>query len=314
MPEAKQCKTCDTLLEKRASEYPTAFAIRQYCSRLCRGKARRAAKIKVTCNHCRKVFYRLPSELRRTNHCSKSCMYKWNGVRARLKHSGVTHQCLNCTAEFYVESHRAVSARFCSRVCHYAFARKEKQAQKEYAVCRVCNVRFWRCASWSGPYCSRKCAGVGRRSAGERQCVLCGTTFSLSSRRKNAKYCSWPCSREGWVKDTQSPTTIEIETYAALTELGVEFIPQRRIGKWIVDAYLPSLNIIVECLGDFHHCNPLKNPNGPRHPIQVKTIDRDNRRRAEFKEKGIRLFEMWEADIRQYGARSLLEKALAIAA
>jgi very-short-patch-repair endonuclease len=108
-----------------------------------------------------------------------------------------------------------------------------------------------------------------------------------------------------------SPTSIESNTYAALTELGVSFQPQRRVGPYLVDAFISETSTIIECQGDYYHCNPAVFTSGPINDMQRRAFERDAKRRAYFASHGYRLIELWEHDIHSRGALALLEDQLA---
>lgn len=53
---------------------------------------------------------------------------------------------------------------------------------------------------------------------------------------------------------SKKPTSIEIKVYEELKNRGVVFETQKLInGKFIVDAYIPSLNLVIEADGDYWH-------------------------------------------------------------
>lgn len=195
-----------------------------------------------------------------------------------------------------------------------------EQCGKDFPLraCKVVNV------SNGSPrrYCSRACKGLAKKpwpiertKLIEYACAGCGATWrgkSSPSVRNRKKYCSRACVGAAVTQRlrTESPTSIEAATYAALADMGIDFLPQHRIGRWVVDAFVPSLRLVVECQGDFHHCNPARYPDGPRGVIQVKTVERDARRLADLTAQGYRVANLWETDIRAEGARALLEAAL----
>lgn len=109
---------------------------------------------------------------------------------------------------------------------------------------------------------------------------------------------------------THERTSIERETYAALSTIGLDFEPQFRIGYKVVDAFIPSLNTIIECLGDYFHCNPDVYPDGPINPMQIRNTTDDKRRFSTFKTKGYTVIKLWEKDIKEHGALKLLSKLL----
>lgn len=52
----------------------------------------------------------------------------------------------------------------------------------------------------------------------------------------------------------RKPTSIEIKVYNKLKEMGILFEAQKVInGKFCVDAYIPSLNLVIEADGNYWH-------------------------------------------------------------
>jgi G:T-mismatch repair DNA endonuclease (very short patch repair protein) len=111
---------------------------------------------------------------------------------------------------------------------------------------------------------------------------------------------------------TISPTSIEVDAYRALDELGIAYKPQHRLGSFVIDALIEDRKIAVEVQGDYWHCNPTKYPNGPQDEKQRRGVEKDKRRFEWLKSKGYQVIELWESDIRSVGAKALLEKALSI--
>jgi len=66
--------------------------------------------------------------------------------------------------------------------------------------------------------------------------------MSISAKKRAAK----------WVF-SQKETKIETKLYSELNRIGIEYIKQHRIGRYIVDAYIPSLNLVIEADGEFWH-------------------------------------------------------------
>ncbi|HEY7119520.1 MAG TPA: hypothetical protein VH475_23210 [Tepidisphaeraceae bacterium] len=100
-----------------------------------------------------------------------------------------------------------------------------------------------------------------------------------------------------------------MELYETLAAMGIPHEAQRRIGRWIVDAFLPETGTIIEAQGDFYHCNPTVYPDGPYCATQVRNAARDERRFRDFAAAGYRVVLLWERDIRVVGVRHLIEEA-----
>jgi len=104
-------------------------------------------------------------------------------------------------------------------------------------------------------------------------CANCDKEFEVPVRRQfKAKYCSRNCKGSntspeekkrlkeigimGTYKVTHmnEPTSIEKKIYEELKARGILFEKQKLInGKFVVDAYIPSLNLVIEADGEYWH-------------------------------------------------------------
>ena len=139
-------------------------------------------------------------------------------------------------------------------------------------------------------YCSKECRQTWekwdsiRRGGGVDTCPECGNAFHRKPRRvKNGKdlYCSRICAVRNMPR-----TWIEDALFDALRVLNVEFIEQEELlGKYIVDAYLPSYNLAIEAQGSYWHA-------------KAATIASDNKKRTAFITNKINLLEIAEEEFR----------------
>ena len=55
-------------------------------------------------------------------------------------------------------------------------------------------------------------------------------------------------------QEMKGPTSIERRVYGELIKLGWDFQQQALInGRFLVDAYVPALNLVIECDGEYWH-------------------------------------------------------------
>ena len=84
---------------------------------------------------------------------------------------------------------------------------------------------------------------------------------------------------------SKKPTGIEIKVYEELKRRGFLFERQKVVGnRYVVDAYIPSLNLVIEADGDYWHSKP-------------KTKERDKRKNCYLKEYGFNLLRLTETEI-----------------
>jgi very-short-patch-repair endonuclease len=254
-------------------------------------------KIGKECENCRVVFY-----TRYSIYCSRSC-----SSDARTK-KRLTRICETCGKASEVPA-CLESQKYCSVGCRGIAKRGEKRV---LCTCQVCDGEYY-CKPFEvtkRKYCSTECYRIARQPY--RNCDFCKARY-LSGRGRGRKFCSMKCwydARASMWFNESTPTRIEIATYEALDALRIEYKPQEPIGRFVVDAYIPSMNMIVECQGDYWHCNPEKYPDGPTNSTQRGGIERDKRRFDYFKRKGFRVVELWESDIKSMGAKTLIESVI----
>ena len=108
------------------------------------------------------------------------------------------------------------------------------------------------------------------------------------SRRKNGKKVS-------------TPNTIETKVATILESLNVAFEQQVTIDRYTVD-FLIDKKYIVECYGDFWHCNPHQYTSSYFNRGKKKTAEeiweRDIKRKEQFEKMGYKFLCLWESDIR----------------
>lgn len=103
-------------------------------------------------------------------------------------------------------------------------------------------------------------------------------------------------------------TEIEKKVKNYLQEIGIEFKYQFKIKKFVADFALQKENIIIECQGDFFHCNPKTKYSIPKYESQFKNLKRDKLKKELYKSLGWELIELWESDINSGEFKNILCK------
>jgi len=86
-------------------------------------------------------------------------------------------------------------------------------------------------------------------------------------------------------QNSKEPTSIEKKVYNELKEKGILFEKQKLInGRFLVDVYIPSLNLIIEADGDYWHSLD-------------RTIKKDKAENAYLKTCGFNLLRLTETEI-----------------
>lgn len=92
------------------------------------------------------------------------------------------------------------------------------------------------------------------------------------------------------------PTKPEIVGYQMLDSLNIVYHRQHLIAhKFCVDAFVPSLNLIIQFDGDYWHGNPRKFPNLDTRQLKRKRLDTSQD--AYMKKCGYTVLRVWESDL-----------------
>lgn len=94
--------------------------------------------------------------------------------------------------------------------------------------------------------------------------------------------------------------TIETKVEKILQSLDIPYKPQASIDKYTVD-FLVNEKYIVECYGDYWHCNPHQYTSSYFNKGKKKTAEeiwnRDMERKAQFEKMGYKFLCLWENEI-----------------
>lgn len=104
----------------------------------------------------------------------------------------------------------------------------------------------------------------------------------------------------------------EVKIQNFLRQLKIEFILHKNIKeiehRYQCDIFIPSMNLVIECDGDYWHGNI----DNPRFKIlnkyQINTKEVDNIRTKELQEKGFNVLRLWESDIEKMSLDDFMER------
>lgn len=101
-------------------------------------------------------------------------------------------------------------------------------------------------------------------------------------------------------KKVKEKSTIETKVEQILQSLSIPYEPQAVIDKYTVD-FLVDKKYIVECYGDYWHCNPHQYTSSYFNKGKKKTANeiwsRDMERKAQFEKMGYKFLCLWENEI-----------------
>ena len=148
------------------------------------------------------------------------------------------------------------------------------KAPGKEVVCKWCQKPFLVAANRIGRavFCARPCMSAWRKTVtGEnhwlytletRNCQWCQKEFKAKPAKIKAGeaiFCGRRCmgSSTSFAQGQhKGPTSIERKLSECLTAKGIVFVTQHQIGPWCVDAFVPSLNLVIEADGDYWHSLP----------------------------------------------------------
>ena len=98
--------------------------------------------------------------------------------------------------------------------------------------------------------------------------------------------------------ERKGPNKLEQLVYSTLDNYGVDYQKQAPLfNMFVVDAFFPDQKLILEIFGDYWH-------------IQPRTVSKDAWKRKFLQNRGYKIEEIWEHEIKQNGAEPVLNKFL----
>jgi len=135
------------------------------------------------------------------------------------------------------------------------------------------------------------------KSAGRKNSISQKEIYKLMSPEERLKV-KEKMARIGSKKThKKKDTSIELKIGEYLTSIGVSHMSNHVHSIFTFDFYIPSVNLVIECQGDYWHCNPLKYSDKIPDKIQIKNMERDSRKVQYLKDNGFRSLFIWEYDI-----------------
>jgi len=203
----------------------------KYCSRGCYNKNISSNLINhwadkliySTCQECGKQFQVSPAYLRdgRRKYCSLQCYNRNRSAVSKLKWSklAIYKQCKNCGKTFRLSPYRKDTAKFCSYNCFHEFGWEDEPKKRQ----------------------AKRMKGNIPWNKGKRGIYSAGTIEKIRSARLRQKI-------------LMTDTSIEIIVRQQLEKYKVLFEHPFNLGdRFQCDFYVPILDLIVECDGEYWH-------------------------------------------------------------
>lgn len=243
----------------------------------------------VNCENCGKLIYKTKTNYNRHKHhyCSNECQLE--------RQHKLTHEdriCEICGKSFHVS--KKSTQRFCSTECQRIWQTKQvgilnpRFARKEIE-CEYCGekyfVRNYKFESSEHKFCSNKC-----RQAWYAEVFSQDENWKEESKKRAVRIL------ENKQIDTNTKPQQIIND--VLSEMKISYINEKGFKYYAVDNYLDNCNLIIEVMGDFWHCHPLKYNKNNMRDIHKKRIPRDKAKHTYFiNNYGIEILYLWESDI-----------------
>lgn len=247
--------------------------------------------------------------------------------------SGYFIQCENCGKEVYKTKtqYNKSKRHFCSNKCQKEFEHKEKYEDRK---CEICGKLFHVRKKYAQRFCSTECQNVWQtQQIGIKNpkfnrelvvCDYCRDEFYMQNYRVGLfehKFCSDKCRKmwysevfsqdESWKEESKKRAVRILENKQIdtntkpqqiinnlLENMGISYINEKGFKYYAVDNYLSDYNLIIEVMGDFWHCHPLKYNKENVRDIHKKRIPKDKAKHTYFKNKyNIEILYLWEDDI-----------------
>lgn len=295
-----KCAHCGEVFQTYPSRPDRKFCSRK-CSDLGRTRPQVATQVEIRCATCGETFRVSPSRKAAARFCSHACYAE--SLHGRTPSNGnppETRECAHCGEAF--QSGAARKTRFCSRACSAAARRglpAHNAKPSESVTCVQCGASF---AVPEGNahdrrFCSTTCVNVWKRSIRNEQhplfkpkvemaCEMCGKIVAVRpSIVPRFRFCSRRCSG-AWVATTWPRTSsIELAVQGALSDRGVEYATEYRIGQYAIDVAIIPARIAIEVDGKYWHSRPTQ-------------IVKDRRKDTYLINHGWRIVRLAEDDIR----------------
>lgn len=247
--------------------------------------------------------------------------------------TGYFVKCENCGKEVYKTKSQYNKAKhhFCSTKCQKEFEHKEKY---EYRECEICKELFYVSKKSTQRFCSTECQRIWQtKQVGvlnpkfarkETKCEYCGEKYLIRNYKFESpehKFCSNKCRQawyaevfsqdEKWKEESKKRAVRILENRQLdtntkpqqiinniLEDMCIPYVNEKGFKYYAVDNYLNNHNLIIEVMGDFWHCHPLKYNKDNMRDIHKKRIPKDKAKHTYFKNNyGIEILYLWEDDI-----------------
>ncbi len=216
-----------------------------------------------------------------------------------------TKNCIGCNKKY--NSYPSAQRQYCSHQCHFTHTTnpmlgKHHTQETKQKIAAKAVIRTGTRNSFYGKHHTAQTIAIIReknRKGLIRNCTDCQKPFYAKRFRlthRNTQYCSNECRQKNTL--TQG-TRIELHIRNYLSQLCIDFVKNNCITlngrRFYPDLYVPSMQLFIECDGDYWHGNPAQYPQPDI--IQKRSMERDKHFESLCYENGFKLVRFWESDI-----------------
>lgn len=273
----KFCLNCGELLKKQGG---STYKDLKFCSQECHFSFKRGKHNKI-CGICGKEYNH------RTNkYCSKECRSKDHAVNNTTK-----VKCDYCRKDIVIQNNKLfLDHHFCNRNCFtkYQGINPLNTVNKIVKICKICSREFEVYPShekqskdkgWNIKYCSIDCRNKDTEEMTEKAIEMNKLQSHKSGLNKIEKVIK------------------QILDDIGLRENTDYYSQYKMFDKFLVDFFIVSSNLVIQCDGDYWHGHISKLKNGIPDKRQDRRMKYDRSQDAYLEKRGVIVIRFWEHSI-----------------
>ena len=250
------------------------------------------------CEFCGKEFYVSRCNIMKRKYCCNNCRIKAQKTDKNIQRKRKIIKCYECGVGFEVVP--SSKRMFCTHQCSVNYNKKNhsKVDNRYEKECLNCGEKYLvhKYRYNTSKFCSNKCFNEYRND--KILCPSCDKYFSAPKFEKR-KYCSVECFEKG-VSKRKSKLFLEIYDFIKNKGFNIKYEEPIKGDDFRYSVDIIYGNKIIECYGDYWHCNPNKYSSEYFHSKIRKTAndiwENDKLRVNKLKGSGYIILEIWEYD------------------
>lgn len=216
--------------------------------------------------------------------------------------------CKNCGVEFFGKPERQ---QFCKQSCFVTYVKANGSLNPRKPLARVTKLCEYCGKSYkvhpyrknTSRFCSSECHNLTRLNRVKLNCDYCNKEFETipAEIRKGRRFCSESCSKKG---NRISTFQKEVGNFlASLVTSITDEVPFKTGDTIYFIDYIINKSIVLECFGDYWHCNPTVFSENYFHKqvlLTAKDIWKKDKQKIDALERKFKkVIVVWERDWRE---------------